>query len=139
MAEPLPPAVAAFRALFAVGRGSFDAALLGDDVTLRPPTYSKEWRGRPLVARLLDFAADALGGLLYTDIWSDGARHVLRFEGTIGGQPISGVDVVTTDAQGRIVEVEIFARPPKAVLLLRDAMGQRVAADPGVGAAMGLT
>ena len=134
----LPPVVIAFRELFVAGFGSIDDHLLAPDVILRPPTYGKEWSGQALVSRLLTFAADALGGLVYTDFWSAGDRHVLRFEGAIDGIPMSGVDIVEV-ADGRITCIEIFARPPKAVLALRDAMGTRVAGDPAMTRAMGLS
>lgn len=133
-----PPAVVEFQRLFETGLGALSADHLAEEVRLRPPTYGKEWTGKALVGRLVTFAAEALGGLRYTDFWQSGDRFVLRFEGRIRELAISGVDIVMVDGDGRICEIEIFARPPKSVLMLREEMGVRVAADELTATAMGL-
>ena len=131
-------ALHALKRMFETGKAEDVTGLLAEDVVLLPPTYGKTWQGRGLVARLLGFAAEVLGGLRYTALWHEGDDHVLRFEGMIGSEEISGVDIVRLDADGYVSRFEIFARPPRAVLLLRDAMGERVKADPQVVAWMGL-
>jgi len=118
-------------------KGALDGSL-SDAVELRPPTYGKSWRGKALVSRLLGFAAEAMTGFRYTDVVGDERLHILRFEANVGDERISGVDVVRCDPEGRIVEFEIFARPPKAVLALRDAMGVRVQSDAELAKMMGL-
>lgn len=132
----LPPAITAFRALFEQFTPGVDDWLRAD-VELRPPTYGKTWSGKDLVRRLLVYAAQEFQGLSYTDSWSDGSSHILRFEGEIGGQRFSGVDIVHLDREGRIACIEIFARPPAAMLTLRDRMGAHVQADPVVARLMG--
>jgi hypothetical protein len=131
-------AIDAARALF---EGTGVDALepwLDDHVELRPPTYGKSWRGKALVGRLLVFAARSMTGFRYTDVVVKDALHVLRFEAMVGGEPISGVDLVRCDAAGKIIEFEIFARPPRAVLALRDAMTEHVRGDPEVARLMSL-
>lgn len=112
---------------------------LSDKIELRPPTYDKSWTGKQLVERLLGYAASELGGLTYSDCWEENDRFVLRFNGEIGGKAISGVDIVELDADRKIALVEIFARPPSAVLVLRERMGVRVANDDIVSRLMGLS
>lgn len=133
----LPPSVAAFQALFERLVPDIDAHLR-DDVELRPPTYGKAWTGKELVRRLLGYAAQEFGGLVYTDAWCNGDRFVLRFEGEIEGKRFSGVDIVCLDGDGQIALVEIFARPPTAMLALRDRMGVHVRNDPLAARLMGL-
>jgi hypothetical protein len=133
----LPPAVQAFQTLFERLTGDIDP-WLGDAIELRPPTYGKSWTGKDLVGRLLGFAAKEFGGLVYTDSWCNGDRYALRFEGDIDDKRVSGVDIVCLDREGRIALVEIFARPPTAMLALRDRMGMHVQADPVVARLMGL-
>lgn len=133
----LPPSVAAFQALFERLAPDIDV-WLRDDVELRPPTYDKSWTGKELVGRLLAFASREFGGLVYTDSWCNGDRYALRFEGEIEGRHFSGVDIVSLDREGLIARIEIFARPPAAMLALRDRMGAQVQADPVAARLMGL-
>ncbi|MGB3319853.1 MAG: hypothetical protein WA978_17330 [Sphingopyxis granuli] len=133
----LPPSVAAFQALFEGTATEIDA-WLRDDVALRPPTYGKTWTGKELVCRLLGFASEEFGGLVYTDAWSNGDRYALRFEGEIDGKPFQGIDVVHLDRAGNIALIEIFARPPAAMLALRDRMSLHVRNDPVASRLMGL-
>ena len=139
MLEPAAPALHAVRRLFESGESADIRSYLSEDVELLPPTYDKLWRGPDLVARLLGFAAEAFGGLSYTDMWHGEAGHVMRFEGRIGDEPISGVDIVSLDEQGLIRRFEVFSRPPKAALALREAMGAKVRMDAEASAWMGLS
>lgn len=132
-----PPSIAAFQDLFE-GLASDIDVWLRDDVELRPPTYGKSWTGKELVGRLLAYAAQEFGGLVYTDGWCNGERYALRFEGEIDGKQFSGVDIVCLDREGRIALIEIFARPPAAMLALRDRMGMHIQADPVAARLMGL-
>lgn len=133
----LPPSVAAFQSLFERLTPDIET-WLSDDVELRPPTYGKGWVGKDLVRRLLDFAAQEFGGLVYTDAWCNGDSYALRFEGEIDGKHFSGVDIVCLDRDGQILLIEIFARPPAAMLALRDRMAMHVQADPVASHLMGL-
>lgn len=131
-------ALAEFTALFEAGDGRDVISLLSEDVELRPPTYGKSWRGRPLVGRLLQFASLSLRRMRYTDSWEAESHHVLRFEGEVADQKISGVDLVRLDPDGRISSIEIFARPPRAVIALRDQMATHLRQAPEVAAMMGI-
>lgn len=137
MVWQLPPSVTAFQTLFERLAPEIDAWLC-DDVELRPPTYGKSWTGKALVSRLLGYAAREFGGLFYTDCWCNGDRYALRFEGEIDGRHFSGIDVVCLDREGQIALIEIFARPPAAMLALRDRMGAHIQADPQTARLMGL-
>ena len=131
-----PQAITTVRALFA-GRQAVDiAAVLAEDVELRPPTYGKSWHGRPLVSHLLGFAAASFDALEYTDMLEAGGLHMLRFQAQLGDLAMSGVDLVRLDAQGRIAVFEIFSRPPNAALLLLDRMTAHVRQSPEVLALM---
>lgn len=131
-------AVEAARALFEQGRADALGAWLAPDVELRPPTYGKSWTGKAVAERLLGFAAGAMADFRYTDVAGDAGLHVMRFEARVGEEAISGVDLIRCDADGRIVQFEIFARPPKAVIALRDAMTEKVRGDRDLAALMGL-
>lgn len=109
--------------------GTLDA-MLAEDLILKPPTYWKPWRGRAPVTRLLCFAASNIDRLVYRRIFWKGDHAAFQFDAEIGGIAFSGVDFFSFDADGRVVQVEIMARPPKAIALIGERMGASVAADP---------
>ena len=125
-----PRLEAAIRALFEDREPAAAIALLRDDVRLKPPTYWKTWEGVEPVRRLLGFAANNIDKLIYTHIYWDGPHAAFQFIGVVGGYDISGVDLVTLDEAGLITEIEIAARPPKAVALLGERMGASLGKDP---------
>lgn len=138
MAEELPPAVFAFKQLFSSTNTDI-SMYLAEDVELRPPTYGKSWFGKPLVQRLVTFAAEEFGGLDYGKCWFDEGSYVLRFDGRLDSKPFSGVDIVELDSEGKIALIEIFARPPAQMLQFRDRMGLRIKQDAAVSKAMRLS
>lgn len=125
-----PRVEAAIKALFESREPAAAVALLRDDVRLKPPTYWKTWEGIEPVRRLLGFAANNIDKLIYTHIYWNGSHAAFQFIGTVGSYELSGVDLVTLDEAGRIVEIEIVARPPKAVALLGERMGASLQRDP---------
>ncbi|MGE4322689.1 MAG: hypothetical protein AB7E60_06615 [Sphingobium sp.] len=129
-------AIAMVKALFAQRRAVDIAAFLSDDVELRPPTYDTCWRGRALVAPLLDFAAASFDSLVYTDSLEAKGLHMLRFEARLGDRALTGVDLIRLDAQGRITLFEIFSRPPDVALLLLERMAAHIRQSPQLLALM---
>jgi len=130
-----PHLEAAIKALFENREAAAAVALLRDDVRLKPPTYLKTWEGIEPVRRLLGFAANNIDKLTYTRIYWDGPHAAFQFIATVGGYELSGVDLVTLDDAGRIAEIEIVARPPRAVALLGERMGASLQQDPFFAAA----
>ena len=61
-------------------------------------------------------------GFRYTRHVLDGNHAVLEFETTIDGISVNGVDIITCDDDGRIVEFKVMLRPMKAVEAVRDRM-----------------
>lgn len=124
-----PRLEAAIKALFEDREPAAAVALLRDDVRLKPPTYWKTWEGVEPVRRLLGFAANNIDTLTYTHVYWDGSHAAFQFIGAVGGYDITGVDLVVLDEAGRIAEIEIVARPPKAVALLGERMGASLTQD----------
>ena len=65
---------------------------------------------------------DGATGFHYTRHVLDGNHAVLEFETTIDGISVNGVDIITCDDDGRIVEFKVMLRPMKAVEAVRDRM-----------------
>ena len=61
-------------------------------------------------------------GFRYTRQVLDGNHAVLEFETTMDGISVNGVDIITCDDDGRIVEFKVMLRPMKAVEAVRDRM-----------------
>lgn len=127
--QNLPEAIVATMALFERQDGAI-APFLADDVVLKPPTYWRNWSGRPAVSRVLDFAARNLDALRYVRCFQEGEHHLLQFDASIAGMTLCGVDAVTLNADGMIAEFEIFARPPNAVVELSKRMLRSIHNDP---------
>lgn len=53
---------------------------------------------------------------------------VLEFETTVDGKYVNGIDMITCDDDGRIVEFKVMIRPLQAIELLREKMAALLAA-----------
>jgi hypothetical protein len=62
------------------------------------------------------------GSFRYTKEVLSGDTAVLEFETTIGGTYVNGVDIITADDAGRIVEFRVMIRPLQAVNLVHQQM-----------------
>lgn len=83
----------------------------GGGATAGDPTHDAagdgdEWNGRFRYVRKL----------------RDGDHAVLEFETTIGGKYVNGVDMITCNADGRIVDFKVMVRPLQAVNAVHDQM-----------------
>jgi hypothetical protein len=53
---------------------------------------------------------------------------VLEFETELDGIIVNGVDMITWDAEGRIIDFKVMIRPLKAINLIHQQMGEMLAA-----------
>ena len=115
-------------------RGKLDGgldALLADDVVFYSPVVFTPQRGKHVAMAYLDAAYNTFGG---DDPGADGAAQVpgsgsfhyskevmsghtafLEFETEMGGKYVNGVDIITCNDEGRIVEFKVMIRPLQAV------------------------
>ena len=66
-------------------------------------------------------------GFRYTGEWRSATGAVLEFEKQIDGITINGVDIITFNADGKIVHFKVMVRPLKAMNLLHRLMGEQLA------------
>ena len=95
--------------------GGFDE-LLDDDVSFYSPIVFSPQRGKELTALYLMAAGNTFGGdqskdgtleessFKYTKEVLDGNQAVLEFETQIDGKYVNGVDVITFNDEGKIIE-----------------------------------
>ena len=106
-----------------------------NDVKFYPPTYWSEWKGADETLVLLKCVSEVFGdSFKYDRQWlsDDGRDWCLEFEAEIDGDEnkkstVQGVDLVKLDADGKIVEFRVLARPPNAVNMLKKNMMTKVA------------
>lgn len=104
--------------------------LLAEGVRFMPPTYYNTWTGRAPVAAVLGHVAQVFSDFRYRRIMGDGRDWALEFQCKVGDLDAVGVDLITLNEDGLILEFEVVMRPHKTVGALREAMMARVMSDP---------
>jgi hypothetical protein len=111
----------------AVEAWDFEAipGLLSDDVVFRSPVAYKPYEGREMVSAILRGVSRVFEDFRYVrEIGAEGAAdHVLEFRTMVSGVEVHGVDILHTDADGRIDELIVMVRPLSAANALAAAMG----------------
>ncbi|RBY81299.1 nuclear transport factor 2 family protein [Blastococcus sp. TF02-09] len=107
--------------------------LLADDVVFWSPVVFAPQRGKEITTVYLETAARALGGgeagtFRYTKEVLAGDTAVLEFETSVGGRYVNGVDIITVDGTGRIVEFRVMIRPLQAIQAVHEQMGRLLTA-----------
>ena len=99
-------------------------ALLAPDVTFRSPAVHTPQEGPQITEAYLWAALQVLGPTIeYVHEWYDESSAVLMFTATIDGRDVNGIDIISWDEAGRIVDFTVMARPFKGLQALITAMG----------------
>ena len=120
--------------------GGLDAILHPDVVFLSPIVFTPQ-EGRDITKLYLTAAggtlggdsedgtgtsttggADSGGGFRYTKEICQGHSAMLEFETSIDGKYVNGVDIITCDDDGMIVEFKVMIRPLQAINLVHAQM-----------------
>jgi len=113
--------------------------LLHDDVVFYSPIVFTPQRGKAVTKLYLEAAGQTLpgdtvpgtpiegdtpapGGFRYTKTVMSGTVAVLEFETTVEGKYVNGVDIITCDEDGLIVEFRVMIRPLQAINLVHRQM-----------------
>jgi hypothetical protein len=109
--------------------------LLHDDVVFLSPVVFTPQRGKEITKLYLEAAGATIAGdgptadgspgrgkLRYVAETMSGNRAVLEFETDMDGTYVNGVDIITCDDDGKIVEFKVMLRPLRAVNAVHDAM-----------------
>jgi len=96
--------------------------LLHPDAVFESPVVHTPQRGRDITFKYLASAEKVLGGpgFIYLGEWRSQNGAVLEFENEIEGIKLNGVDIITFNADGRIIHFKVMVRPLKAINLLPD-------------------
>ena len=113
--------------------GGFDK-LLDDDVIFYSPIVFSPQKGKELTTLYLMAAGNTFGGdqskdgtleessFKYTKEVLDGNQAVLEFETQINGRYVNGVDIITFNDKGKIIEFKVMIRPLQAVSIIHEKM-----------------
>ena len=112
------------------------AELLDDDVVFHSPIVFTPQEGKAITTAYLQAATQVLTGDREDD---DAAFHytkdvrgadvaVLEFETTLDGVHVNGVDIISCNEAGRIVEFRVMLRPLKAVNAVHQHMARALGA-----------
>ena len=114
----------------AVEQRDIDAAadLLADDVVFRSPAVFKPYEGKETVATILQTVFGVFEDFRYTDELAADGVHALIFEARVGDRELQGMDLIRSDADGRIAELTVMVRPASGLMALGERMGPALAA-----------
>jgi hypothetical protein len=113
--------------------GGFDE-LLADDVIFYSPIVFSPQKGKDLTDLYLMAAGNTFGGdqsrdgtlqessFKYTKEVLDGNQAILEFETQIDGKYVNGVDIITFNDEGKIIEFKVMIRPLQAVNIIHEKM-----------------
>ena len=101
--------------------------VLAGDVTMGAPPYFQKLSGHDLVQHLLGIIINTIEGFTYHREWADGRELALEFTGEIDGKGLQGIDLITLDAENRLVNLDVMIRPLNALVALRDRVAPQMA------------
>ena len=114
-----------------VGMENGDAAAvistLADDVVFWSPTATKPFVGKKAAGEIIEILIDQFEGLEYPEEYVCGSTEIVRFRGRLAGWPIEGAEFLRENAEGKVCEIHISARPLSGVAAVAKAVG------PGLG------
>ena len=99
--------------------------MLHDDVVFHSPVVHTPQEGKDITMLYLNSAGEVLGGsdFEYVRIVEQGNHAILEFNQVIDGIKIDGIDMITWDDDGMIVEFKVMVRPLKAINKVHQQMG----------------
>ena len=118
-----------FRAAVEEGNVEHVPDLFHEDAVFRSPVLFKPYEGRDQVLKVLQAAERVLlgGGFHYVHQLEDPNDRVaiLEFATEVDGKQVEGIDKLTFDEDGRIIEFKVMIRPASAL----QAVGARMAEE----------
>lgn len=110
--------------------------ILADDVVFYSPVVFTPQKGKEVTKLYLNAAGNTLPGdkqkdgqgktkskFKYTKEILNGNHAMLEFESEMEGKYINGVDIITCNDEGKIIEFRVMIRPLQAVNTLHRQMG----------------
>jgi len=103
------------------------AATLAEEAVLHSPVFFRGIEGRESVVKALLLVAQVIDDVEFINEIRDRSTVLLRFTARVGELDLEGVDLLTLDEDGKIVDLTVFVRPYSAATAFRQGMLERVA------------
>ena len=105
-------------------------AIVHADATFRSPMAFKPYRSGQAVALIIRTVLNVFEDFSYHRQLAtpDGLSVVLEFSARVGDRQLKGIDLISFDADGKIIDFEVMVRPMSGLQALGAAMGERVGA-----------
>jgi hypothetical protein len=102
---------------------------LADDVVFQSPVVHTPQVGKKITKAYLASALVVLNNetFRYLNEWHGATSSVLEFQCVVNGIEINGIDIITWNEAGRIVNFKVMVRPLKAVNMLHQMMAAQLA------------
>ncbi len=104
--------------------------LFAADATLDSPVAFKPFVGIEAIEVVLRAISETFEDFRYTDEFvgeeAAGSTHALVFEARVGDKSLQGLDLIRTDAEGRISNLTVMVRPMSGLIALAEAMSAKV-------------
>jgi SnoaL-like domain len=103
--------------------------ILHEDVVFHSPVVHTPQVGRAITTAYLSAASKSLGNSSFQylrEVASD-QTAVLEFQTEMEGIKVNGVDIITFDNDGKIIDFKVMVRPLKAVNKVWEMMGAQLA------------
>lgn len=117
-------ALARWHAVVAARDAAALPGLIAEDAVFRSPAVHAPQEGRDTVVGYLTAALTVLGPhLSYEREWLGDDSAVLQFRTSLDGLDVHGVDIITWDTDGQIVDFTVMIRAKKAYDKVIELMG----------------
>ncbi|MCP3985039.1 MAG: hypothetical protein GY723_11660 [bacterium] len=103
--------------------------VLAEDVSMGAPPYWQKLSGRPLVHHLLGLIVHTIEDFTYHREWQRDGELALEFTGHVGDLELQGVDLISLDETGRLIQnLDVVMRPLGTIEALREIIAPQMAA-----------
>jgi SnoaL-like protein len=100
---------------------------LAPDVVLHSAVTTVPFEGRDLVADTYRSVLESFEEIQIVDEFEAGETHAFFWEGRMAGRPVWGADRIRLDAEGKVREITVVARPMSGVATFLTEIGFRLA------------
>ena len=101
--------------------------LLAENIVFRSPAVHAPIPGRTATLLVLTTVVQIFENFRYEREFTSGTHDAgLEFAANVGKFELKGIDLITFDADGKMVAFEVMIRPMKALRALAEAMGNRI-------------
>lgn len=105
--------------------------LLAEDAVFISPVVHTPQRGKALTKAYLSaaFVVFFNKNFRYVREIVGASDAMLKFETEIDGVHVNGVDIITWNAAGQIIEFKVMVRPLKAIMIVHERMAQMLSSS----------